>query len=94
MTTITNPYWLLWWATIGAALIATASQFGLLMLPAFIAVHIACDAGWLYLISRIVHGSKKMWNVKWHHLLILASGLITLFFALYFMLSGIATLAA
>jgi threonine/homoserine/homoserine lactone efflux protein len=94
MTTITNPYWLPWWATIGAALIATAAQFGLLMLPAFIIVHIACDAGWLYLISRVVHGSRKMWNVKWHHLLIVASGMITLFFALYFILSGISVLAA
>jgi threonine/homoserine/homoserine lactone efflux protein len=94
MTTITNPYWMLWWATIGAALIASASQFGLLMLPAFIAVHILCDMGWLYLIGRIVHGSRKVWNVRWHHLLIIASGLITGFFALYFIFSGMAVLAA
>ncbi|MEI6796037.1 MAG: LysE family transporter [Methanomassiliicoccales archaeon] len=94
ITTITNPYWMLWWATIGAALVASAAQFRSLMLPAFISVHIMCDVGWLYLIGRIMHGSRKVWNVRWHHLLIVASGVITGFFALYFILSGIAVLAA
>ena len=67
---------------------------GSLTLPAFIAVHVLCDVGWLYLIGRVVHGSRNVWDVRWHHLLILASGLITGFFALYFMISGIAVLAA
>jgi threonine/homoserine/homoserine lactone efflux protein len=92
ITTITNPYWLMWWATVGAALVATAVTFGLVMLPIFAAVHLGCDAGWEYFISNTVNRTKGLWNVKWHHLLILASGVLMLVFGLYFLVSSIAVL--
>lgn len=88
LTTLSNPYWLLWWATIGAALVATAMDFGLLMLPVFILVHLSCDAGWLWFISHTVNRSKGIWDVKWHHLLIIVSGGIMALFGCYFLLSS------
>ncbi|QLH75554.1 MAG: LysE family transporter [Methanomassiliicoccales archaeon] len=89
LSTASNPYWLLWWATVGAALVATATEFGIWMLPAFVIVHISCDAGWNILVSRTVNRSKGLWNVKWHHLLIVASGGIMVIFGLYFLISSI-----
>ncbi|OPY34660.1 MAG: LysE type translocator [Methanomassiliicoccales archaeon PtaU1.Bin124] len=91
-TTLSNPYWILWWATVGAALIASATSYGLIVLPFFIIVHIGCDAGWSWLLTNLVNRSKGLWDVKWHHMLILVCGGIMVFFGLYFLWSSLQTL--
>ncbi|MBC7107552.1 MAG: LysE family transporter [Methanomassiliicoccales archaeon] len=90
ITTAINPYFLLWWATVGAALIIGAMQFGLLMLPIFAIVHVTCDFAWYQLVSTFTYKSKKLWNEKKHRYLFIFSGLIMLFFGIYFILSSIA----
>lgn len=92
VTTAANPYFFLWWATVGAALVAGAVTFGLVMLPVFAVVHIACDYGWYYFVSAAVHKSKGLWSEKGHHLLFLASGVTMLVFAVYFVSSSIMSL--
>jgi len=46
-----NPYFLLWWATIGLALTTQAAQLGVLAFGLFAAVHWVCDLVWLELLS-------------------------------------------
>ncbi len=41
-----NPYFLIWWATVGAGLILRSVGFGLLGFAAFAAAHWLCDLGW------------------------------------------------
>lgn len=88
-TTISNPYWLLWWATVGAALVASAIGYGLIILPLFIIVHLSCDAGWSWLLTSAVNRTKGLWDVKWHHLLLIICGGIMLVFGVYFLLSSL-----
>ena len=90
ITTAINPYFLLWWAMVGAALIIGAIQFGLLMLPIFAIVHVTCDFAWYQLVSTFTYKSKKLWDEKKHRYLFIFSGLIMLFFGIYFILSSIA----
>lgn len=89
LTTIANPYFLLWWATVGAALITGAVQFGLIMLPVFTIVHISCDFGWDHFVSVTVFKSKGLWSEKRHHYLFVVSGIMMLFFAVYFIASSV-----
>jgi threonine/homoserine/homoserine lactone efflux protein len=91
-TTASNPYWILWWATVGTALVASATEYGLWMLPAFAIVHISCDGGWSYIISNTVNRTKGLWNAKWHHLLIIVSGGIMIAFGIYFVVSSLGIL--
>jgi len=93
ITTITNPYFFLWWATVGAALIATALDFGLIILPFFVIVHIGCDLCWEHLVSFSVHRTKGLWDQKRHHFLFLVAGAIMLFFGIYFVSSSVIGLA-
>jgi threonine/homoserine/homoserine lactone efflux protein len=46
-----NPYFLLWWATVGLTLTSQAMQFGILALLLFALVHWMCDLGWLEVLS-------------------------------------------
>ncbi len=86
--TAANPYWLIWWATAGAALVAGAVTFGWIMLPLFIIVHISVDLIWYVVVSYSVNRSKDIWASKWHKWLFVASGGIMLVFGVYFILSA------
>lgn len=46
-----NPYWALWWATVGAGLLGQAVAFGALGLAVFFVGHILSDLGWYSLVS-------------------------------------------
>ena len=46
-----NPYFILWWATVGLTLTSRAIEFGLLALVVFALVHWLCDLGWLEILS-------------------------------------------
>jgi threonine/homoserine/homoserine lactone efflux protein len=46
-----NPYFLLWWATVGLTLTSRAMDFGILALVLFALVHWLCDLGWLEVLS-------------------------------------------
>jgi threonine/homoserine/homoserine lactone efflux protein len=94
LTTITNPYWVFWWATVGAALVTTAIGFGPIILPLFIATHLAVDLGWNHFVATTVNRSKGLWDHKWHEYLILGAAMIMIFFALYFIYSSITTLVS
>jgi threonine/homoserine/homoserine lactone efflux protein len=47
----TNPYFLLWWATVGLNLALRAEGFGSLALVLFAIVHWVCDVVWLSFLS-------------------------------------------
>ena len=46
-----NPYFLLWWATVGLTLTGRAMEFGVMVLILFALVHWLCDLGWLEVLS-------------------------------------------
>ncbi len=48
-----NPYFLVWWATLGAALILHSFKFGVLGFVIFMFVHWLCDFLWLYFLSAL-----------------------------------------
>ena len=46
-----NPYFLLWWATVGLALSTRAMDLGVLAFGLFALVHWLCDLAWLEILS-------------------------------------------
>lgn len=46
-----NPYFLIWWATVGATLVLRSAQFGWLGFLVFAAVHWSCDLLWSTFLS-------------------------------------------
>ena len=91
--TAANPYFILWWATVGASLVVLASGFGLWIVPLFAAVHLACDFGWFFVVSLAVNRSRTFWTGNRDRYLYGACGTILIVFALYFIYSSIAGLA-
>ena len=58
--TACNPYFLVWWATVGLALATKAIALGMLAFALFAIVHWLCDLVWLELLSLASHRGVKL----------------------------------
>jgi threonine/homoserine/homoserine lactone efflux protein len=54
-----NPYFLLWWATIGAFLVMNAALFGFMGFLIFAIIHWSCDLVWNTFVSLTVFKSRR-----------------------------------
>lgn len=78
---IANPYFLVWWATIGAMLITGAYQFGIWGLVAFIVVHWSCDFIWYSILSSITYKGGQFFGQRLQQVLFAVCGVFLLFFS-------------
>ena len=75
----TNPYFLLWWATVGLALAKDARDLSMMVFVLFTIVHWLCDLVWLEVLSwTSSKGSKLVGEHNLRRILIICS--ITLLF--------------
>lgn len=74
-----NPYFIIWWATVGAALIMRSTNFGLFWFGVFAVVHWLCDFTWLYFLSVISYKGGKFFGKKFQKGIFLICGLFLFF---------------
>ena len=84
LTSLANPYWTLWWATIGLGYMLIASKNGSVGLAVFLIGHIMSDLVWYTTVSTLVAGGKRWLTDSIYRSIIRACGVVLLFFALYF----------
>ena len=82
-----NPYFFLWWATIGMALIVTAAQFGIWGLVAFAVVHWSCDLVWEQGVSMSVFRTRHLWTQKAQEIVFGICALVLVGFGIWFCVS-------
>ncbi len=87
--TVANPYFFVWWATVGAALIVSARDFGGPGVAAMGATHWLCDFGWLLLLSWVVFKSKRLWTEKVNRVVFGVCAAILAGFGTWFVVSSI-----
>jgi len=92
--TIANPYFLIWWATIGAMLITGAYQFGIWGLIAFILVHWSCDFFWLYFLSSLSFKGGQFFGRRLQQIIFAFCGMFLLFFSGKFIYDAMAIIFA
>ncbi len=83
----TNPYFFIWWATIGIALIAAAGAFGIWGLLLFAVVHWSCDLIWEQFVSMSVFRTRHLWTQKVQRIVLGICALVLVGFGLWFCLS-------
>ena len=88
-TTAANPYFFLWWATVGAALLVSARDFGSAGVAALGVTHWLCDLAWLYLVSWAVFKSKPLWTQRVNRLVFGVCSAILAGFGAWFIFSSI-----
>ena len=90
--TVANPYHFVWWATVGATLVASASAWGIVGIVAFALAHWACDLGWLSFLSWGVFNSRRWWTPRIYRGILVACGIVLAGFGVYFIVSTAASL--
>jgi threonine/homoserine/homoserine lactone efflux protein len=86
-----NPFFILWWATIGSMLVMRFTEFGIGGLTVFIIAHWLCDLVWLSFVSVLVYKSRSLWGQRFQEWVFIASSLLLAGFGLWFVISGIQT---
>jgi threonine/homoserine/homoserine lactone efflux protein len=94
LLSLANPYWIIWWATIGLGYILYSWQFGLVGVAFFFAGHILADFVWYSLVTATVAGGRRFLTDRLYRSLIAVCAIFLVVFAGYFVYAGLTKLAA
>ncbi len=92
IASISNPYWTIWWFTIGASYLLISLKKGIIGPSLFYSGHILADFLWLSLIALGISQGKKVIKDNYYRALILICGLFLIGLAGWFIHSSITTL--
>lgn len=83
--TAANPYFLIWWATVGLALATKAVGFGILAFVLFGLVHWLCDLIWLEILSFASYKGTEVLGGRLQQVVLLVCGIMLLAFGVMFL---------
>lgn len=89
LSTLANPYWFLWWATVGASYVALSQQHGLPGVLLFFGGHILADLSWLLVIAVLLVTGKKFISDRFYTGVVTALGVFLIILAAYFFWMGV-----
>jgi len=97
LTSGLNPFFLLWWVTIGSMLVMKILDFdtsgffdsNAIRLTVFIIVHWLCDLIWLSFVSILVYKTQSLWGNKFQQGLFITCSLLLIGFGGWFLMSGL-----
>jgi threonine/homoserine/homoserine lactone efflux protein len=88
LASISNPYWTLWWATIGLGYLVAAMKLGLGGVIIFFLGHITADFAWYSIVSLGVSRGKALVKDKTYQIIIRFCGLFLLGFGVWFLVAA------
>ncbi len=92
ITSLSNPYWILWWITIGLSYIVLSFKYGIKGIIIFYAGHILADLIWYSTVAFSFSFMKRFISSKGFRAITIISGIIFAGFSVYFILFGIRSL--
>ena len=87
-----NPYFLLWWATVGLALATTATGIGLWAFAVFAIVHWLCDLVWLSVLSWASFKGSVLLGPRGMRIVLMICSAALFVFGLFFVYNAGSTL--
>lgn len=89
VTSILNPYFWIWWFSVGSALLLSSLNSGILGLVAFITGHWLSDLSWFTFVSVSVHKSRAFLGNREYMFIMVGCGLLLILFGVWFIYSGV-----
>ena len=94
LMSVANPYWIIWWATIGLGYILYSWRFGFWGIAFFFVGHILADLVWYSLVAVAVGGGRHFLTNRLYRGLIAVCAALLIVFAGYFAYEGFEKLNA
>ena len=89
LMSMANPYWIIWWATIGLGYVLSSGKLGLPGILAFFIGHILADLVWYAFVSLAIHKGRDILPDRVYKGLIAVCAVFLLGYAGYLLFSGI-----
>jgi threonine/homoserine/homoserine lactone efflux protein len=93
LVSMANPYWSIWWATIGLAYIVQARRFGAAGVAIFFVGHLLADLAWYSAVSFSFGKGRRFLNDTAYRAIIGACGVFLFVFGIVFIVVGVRRLA-
>jgi threonine/homoserine/homoserine lactone efflux protein len=94
LMSLANPYWSIWWATIGLGYILHSMDAGAIGVVAFFSGHISGDLFWYASVSTAIWKGRKLLSDRGYRILIGTCALFLIAFSFLFAFSGVQKLLA
>ncbi len=89
LMSLANPYWIIWWATIGLGYVLHSQKLGVVGIVIFFVGHILGDLVWYSAISVAVGKGRKFFGNKTYRILVGTCAAFLSVFALWLVYDGI-----
>ncbi|MBI4329475.1 MAG: LysE family transporter [Chloroflexi bacterium] len=89
LVSLSNPFWALWWVSVGGALLVQALESAVVGVASFYLGHILADLVWYSGVSALVGGGRRYLSVPLYRGVLLACAVFLAFLGLYFLGTGI-----
>ncbi len=89
LTSAANPYFWIWWGTIGSAFLFAGIAGGFVMIAVFMFGHWTADLAWLTIVSYGVHRGRIFLADRWYREVLIACGIFLVLFGGYFLFDSI-----
>ncbi len=89
IVSVANPYWIIWWLTIGILYVTQALQHGWPGLGCFYTGHVMADYVWYVMVAIIVATGKKFITAAVYKWILVGCGLLLVVLGLYFSMQGV-----
>jgi len=83
-----NPYFLVWWATVGATLVLRAWGFGVWPFVLFAVIHWSLDLVWYFFLSSASYRGTKLLGDRFRIGVSVVSGALLLYFGVKFVIDA------
>ena len=87
---LSNPYWILWWATVGMTFLTRALSYGRLGPGVFAVGHVSSDVVWYLAVGAVVSFGSRWMSPTVHNGVTLACALFLVGLGIYFLVNGVA----
>ncbi|MCD6288520.1 MAG: LysE family transporter, partial [Candidatus Hydrogenedentes bacterium] len=89
LMSLANPYWTVWWATIGLGLVLQARRLDVWGVIFFFIGHITADLVWYTIVSTAVGTGRRLMTDRVYRRLIAVCAAVLIAFAFIFLYSGV-----
>jgi threonine/homoserine/homoserine lactone efflux protein len=84
LVSLSNPFWVVWWATVGLTYLTTALNSGTAGIVSFFTGHIMADLLWYCLVAAAIASGRKLVKQQVYQAIILICGLFLIGLGGYF----------
>lgn len=86
---LANPYWILWWVTVGLGYVTLAAKSGTIGIASFFSGHAFSDFAWYIMVGAVVSGGRKFFNDAVYRGVLVACGVFLFGLGGYFIHYGV-----